>query len=161
MRLFLSGGRRLDTWLLNSQPLPGSMTCGLWNEHFPFMISLIEKGKPNFLKKLLSLLDFMLGQVSPWGFPGGSLVKNPPAIAGDVGSIPGKRLEKGKNPWRRKWQPTPLFLPGKSLEQRSLAGYSPWGSQKSQTRFSDWTTPKYLLTLVSPVILYLRTPTSC
>ena len=62
------------------------------------MISLIEKGKPNFLKKLLSLLDFMLGQVSPWGFPGGSLVKNPPAIAGDVGSIPGKRLEKGKNP---------------------------------------------------------------
>ena len=28
--------------------------------------------------------------------------------------------------WRRKWQPTPIFLPGKSQGQRSLAGYSPW-----------------------------------
>ena len=31
----------------------------------------------------------------------------------------------GKIPWRRKWQPTPVFLPGKSHGQRSLAGYSP------------------------------------
>ena len=29
--------------------------------------------------------------------------------------------------WRRKWQPTPVFLPGKSHEWRSLVGYSPWG----------------------------------
>ena len=33
----------------------------------------------------------------------------------------------GKIPWRRKWQPTPAFLPGKFHGQRSLAGYSPWG----------------------------------
>ena len=32
-----------------------------------------------------------------------------------------------KIPWRSKWQPTPVFLPGKSRGQRSLAGYSPWG----------------------------------
>ena len=32
-----------------------------------------------------------------------------------------------KIPWKRKWQPTPIFLPGKSHGQRSLAGYSPWG----------------------------------
>ena len=32
-----------------------------------------------------------------------------------------------KIPWRRKWQPTPVFLPGKPHGQRSLAGYSPWG----------------------------------
>ena len=32
----------------------------------------------------------------------------------------------GKNPWRRKWQPTPVFLPGKSHRQRSLVGNSPW-----------------------------------
>ena len=32
-----------------------------------------------------------------------------------------------KIPWRRKWQPTPVFLPGESHEQRSLAGYSSWG----------------------------------
>ena len=31
-----------------------------------------------------------------------------------------------KIPWRRTWQPTPVFLPGKSHEQRGLAGYSPW-----------------------------------
>ena len=35
----------------------------------------------------------------------------------------------GKTPWRRKWQPTPVFLPGKSNGQRSVAGYSPWGSR--------------------------------
>ena len=33
----------------------------------------------------------------------------------------------GKIPWRRAWQPTPVFLPGESHGQRSLVGYSPWG----------------------------------
>ena len=37
----------------------------------------------------------------------------------------------GKISWRRKWQPTPVFLPGKSQGQRSLAGYSPRGRNKS------------------------------
>ena len=32
----------------------------------------------------------------------------------------------GKILWRRKWQPTPVFLPGKSCGQRNLVGYSPW-----------------------------------
>ena len=32
----------------------------------------------------------------------------------------------GKIPWRRKWQPTPVILQGKSHGQRSLLGYSPW-----------------------------------
>jgi len=32
----------------------------------------------------------------------------------------------GKIPWRRAWQPTPVFLPGESHGQRSLASYSPW-----------------------------------
>ena len=36
----------------------------------------------------------------------------------------------GKIPWRRKWQPTPVFLPGVSLGQRSLAGYSPWDGKE-------------------------------
>ena len=36
----------------------------------------------------------------------------------------------GKIPWRRKWQPTPVFLPGKLRGQRSLAGYSPWGCKE-------------------------------
>ena len=39
----------------------------------------------------------------------------------------------GKIPWRRKWQPTPVFLPRKSHGQRSLAGYSAWGYKESDT----------------------------
>ena len=38
-----------------------------------------------------------------------------------------------KIPWRRSWQPTPVFLPGKSHRQRSLVGYSPWGCKESDT----------------------------
>ena len=36
----------------------------------------------------------------------------------------------GKIPWRRKWQLTPVFLPGESHGQRSLAGCSPWGCKR-------------------------------
>ena len=36
-----------------------------------------------------------------------------------------------KIPWRREWQSTPVFLPGKSHGQRSLAGNSPWGHKES------------------------------
>ena len=39
----------------------------------------------------------------------------------------------GKIAWRRKWQPTPVFLSGKSYGQRSLAGHSPWGHQVLDT----------------------------
>ena len=57
------------------------------------------------------------------------MVKNPPANAGDVGSI----LGLGKIPWKRKWQPSPVLLPGKSHGQRSLVGFSPWGHKESDT----------------------------
>ena len=42
-----------------------------------------------------------------------------------------------KMPWRRKQQPTPIFLPGKSHGQRSLVGYSPWGRKKSDTTITN------------------------
>ena len=58
-------------------------------------------------------------------------VKNPPYNAGDLGSIP-----RWGRSWRGKWKPTPVFSPGKSPEQRSLAGHSPWG-HKSRTELSD------------------------
>ena len=52
-----------------------------------------------------------------------------------------RRLEfnpwAGKIPWRRKWPPTPVFLPGESQGQRSLVGYRPWGRTKSQTWLND------------------------
>ena len=53
------------------------------------------------------------------------MVKNLPANAEDVGLIPGFRT----NAWRRKWQPTPVFFPGKSLGQKSLVGYGSWGHE--------------------------------
>ena len=37
----------------------------------------------------------------------------------------------GKMPWKRKWQPTPVLLPGKCHGQKSLVGYSPWGRKES------------------------------
>ena len=59
----------------------------------------------------------------------------------------------GKIPWKRKRQPTPVLLPGKSHGQSSLVGYSPWG-RKERTWSSDFTyslttwpshfTPRYL-----------------
>ena len=57
-------------------------------------------------------------------FPGVRVGKSPPTIAEDrreAGSIPesGRSLGVG-------WQPSPVFLPGKSKGQRSLVGYSPW-----------------------------------
>ena len=44
----------------------------------------------------------------------------------------------GKIPWRRAWLPTPIFLPGESHEQRSMAGYSPEGCRVGHN-WSDWT----------------------
>ena len=66
------------------------------------------------------------------GFPGGAVVKNPPASAenaGDVGLIPGS----GRFPWRRKWQPTPVFLPEKSPMDRGAWQAAVHGIAKRQT----------------------------
>ena len=60
------------------------------------------------------------------------MVKNMPADAGDVGRC---RFDPwvGKIPWRRKWPPIPVFLPGDSQGQRSLVSYSPWGPKELDT----------------------------
>ena len=71
------------------------------------------------------------------GFPDASAVKkqkqNSPAVQEtQVRSLVWKDpLE------RRKWKPSPLFLPGKSHRQRSLAGYNPWGFKKCLTWLCD------------------------
>ena len=64
-------------------------------------------------------------------FPGGSVIKN-------LAVIQETRVNSlgGKIPQRRKWQPTPEFLPGKSYGQRNLEGYSLWG-HKSWTQLSN------------------------
>ena len=67
------------------------------------------------------------------GFPGGSVGK-----AGDLGSIPGS----GRCPGRRKWQPTPVLLPGKSHGLRSLVSYNPRGRKEldatERLHFTSW-----------------------
>ena len=66
------------------------------------------------------------------GSPGRASGKqNANANAGDIRC--GFDLWAGKNPWRRAWQPTPVFLPGESHGQRSLVGYSPWGHKELDT----------------------------
>ena len=53
------------------------------------------------------------------------------------GSFPMSQFfTSGKIPWRRKWQPTPVFLPGKSHGPWSLVGYCPWGRKESD--MTEW-----------------------
>ena len=60
------------------------------------------------------------------------MVKNPPANTGAKGR---HRFDPwvGKIPWRGKWQPSLVFLPGEVHGQRSLVGYSPRGRKESDT----------------------------
>ena len=67
----------------------------------------------------LMFLNLELAEVDVEGFPSGSVVKNPPANAGDVGSIP----ESGGPPGGGHGNPL-TFFPRKSYRQRSLVGYS-------------------------------------
>ena len=86
-----------------------------------------------FISKDLKLLQiFFQNTMLDSGFPGGMSGKEPISQCR-------KRHEMQIRPWvrkipyRRKWSPTPVFLPGKSHGQRSLAGYSPWGCKESNT----------------------------
>ena len=68
-----------------------------------------------------------------WGFPGGASGKEP-ARQCRRRRRRGFDPQIGKIPWRRAWQPTPVFLPGESCGQRSLAGYGPWGGRVGHDR---------------------------
>ena len=63
--------------------------------------------------------------ISKSSFPGGSDGKGSAYSVGDLGL--------GRIPCKRKWQTTPVLLPGKSHGQRSLVGYSSWGLKESDT----------------------------
>ena len=67
--------------------------------------------KWTFVDKVMSLLFNMLSRL----------------VVSLVAQRPGFDPWVGKIPWRKKWQPTSVLLPGKSHGWRSLAGYSPWG----------------------------------
>ena len=85
--------------------------CQLFSKGFFFwgIITFFGYLNPLYFKRLIRFLSLS----------GGSVVKNPPANAGDAGLI----SQVGKIHWKRKWQPTPVFVPGKSCGQSSLVGY--------------------------------------
>ena len=66
------------------------------------------------------------------GFPSGSVVKNPPANAGDVGLIPGSGRSSGEG----SGNPLQYSCLGNPMDRRSPAGYSPWSRKKSQIQLS-------------------------
>ena len=98
--------------LIRPYPLP--LTSNPWESPFSYKVSL--KSTP-----FLHLNRYSASLVA-------QLVKNLTAMQ-----------ETQFSPWvekiprRRKWQPTPVFLPGKSLGQRSMAGYSPWRGKELDT----------------------------
>ena len=79
---------------------------------------------------LVDLINLkLLSPIPNMGFPGGASDKE--------SAYQCRRCRRlwfdfwvGKIFWSRKWQPTPVFLPGKSHGQRSLAGNSPWGRKE-------------------------------
>ena len=93
----------------------------------------MSSAAPQGLRKWKATLTLPPSPISSQSLhlPGGSDGKASAYDAGRPGFNPWVR----KTPWRRKWHPTPVFLPGKPYGQRSLAGYSPWGRKES-----DWVT---------------------
>ena len=78
------------------------------------------------LRRLISKLSCLTD------FPGGTRTKEP-AWQCRRHKRRGFDPSVGKIPWRRAWQRTPVFLPGESHGQRSLAGHSSWGHKESDT----------------------------
>ena len=85
------------------------------------------------------------------GFSGGLVVKNLPANAGNTSSISGLRRSLGVG----NIQPTPVFLPGESHGQGSLAGYSPWDRKRvgHDLAIKQQTTSESILKFKSPKYL--------
>ena len=85
---------------------------------FQFVVSLYLL-EIDLILIIVSILTLLIG---------GAHGKEPSANAGDLrdtGSSPGLIPGSGRSPWRRAWQPTPVFLPGESHGLRNLVGYRP------------------------------------
>ena len=79
------------------------------------------------------------------------MARNLPARTGDTEETTFNPRVR-KIPWRRKWLPTPVYLPGKSNGQRNLMGYSPWDPKKldmtEQLTLSAMMSEKLLLRII-------------
>ena len=103
----------------------------------------------------------------PWGFPAYASGKESGCQCGRH-KRHGFHPWVGKIPWRRAWQPIPVFLPGESQGQRNLMGYSPQGHRESDIA-EVWLntrahlaiqTVRYLKACVCPIerMIYLLSP---
>ena len=97
-----------------------------WDLHTPCGMEDSCKRDPHSLTQYFIL--FYISSVQSLGFPGGTCGKEPACQCGrhKLRFNP----QNGKIARRRKWQPSPLFLPRKSHGQRSLVGYSPKGLEE-------------------------------
>ena len=66
-----------------------------------------------------------------------------------------QEIWSGKIPWRRTWQPTAVFLPGKSHGQRSLVGYSPWGCKRVGHNWATNTFRGFIIFLVAQLCIWI------
>ena len=88
--------------------------------------------RPYFLSGVRPRRKYYCVVIVVLGCLGASVVKNLPAMQETWLETQVQSLGQ-KDPVEKEWQPTPVFLPGKSHGQRSLAGCSPWGHKESDT----------------------------
>ena len=75
------------------------------------------------------LQRFQVSSAPCQGFPGGSVVRNLPANAGDAGSIPGL----GRSPGEGNDNPLQYFCLGNPMDREAWSGHSPWGQKEADT----------------------------
>ena len=127
---------------------------------------VINTSDTYFFKQILfSIMVYCTSQVAQW-----LIIRLPMQVL----RRPRFDLWIGKIPWKKKWQPIAVFLPGKPHGQRSLVGYSPWGCKELDTtesvhpctRHTHTHTVYYRILNIVPIlgpglsILYLLVPNS-
>ena len=107
----------------------------LWQKPTQYCKAIIPQWNKQTHKKRIAGQE----EFRPWKTPNLFSLKGsfPGGISGKEPACQCKRCKRrrfnpwaGKIPWRRTWQPTPVFLPGESHGQGSLVGYSPWGHKE-------------------------------
>ena len=98
--------------------------------YFNYKICQVNLKQAHVSKRAMPDLNIVFIQS---GFPGGSVGKESACQCTRRRFDPWFR----KIPWRGKWQPTPVLLPGKSHGQRRLVGYRPWGLAKESDKLSN------------------------
>ena len=108
---------------LKARKTPTSFTKGNILQWYPKVIYAL--GCPRQFSESSNSVNFTLiveNCLTGFTKSGCSVVKIPPTMQ--------ETQVRPLIPWRRKWQPSPVFLPGKSHGQRSFAGYNPWGHKR-------------------------------